>query len=258
MTDFQFHPFELSYLMGLMRADSVAGLPDEVLFPSDQGLREKVFQQGLQRLKKRNLIQPVPEEPGRAVYAEPVLRMAATLADPRVVILVERQGEAGRQAATVFLSNADVVELTQVRKDGFRLVQLADAVTALHRIRRMLSIPVFAPEGAGNIPVDRGDFERWRGGDADYAPSQFPGWPEACVRGFLDAVAAGPPHGTVTLLRRLNQRFASVRMAAVYRRGLQAWLTVPDAEFASRLNVQPVDLPGFVQAQMRLLASLAG
>jgi len=255
MESMLFHPFELSYLLGMMRVESVAGIPDAVLFPAKPELRAKVAAEGLRRLSARRMILPLPEEPGRAVYEEGLLQMAAALADPRMVIIVQRTLADGPRFASLFLTNTLALELVQVAKDSFQITPLADATAAFQRIRFSLDIPAFAPP----LPpahLERKDLASIRKPDIEKAAALLPDWPEDDILSLHRALST-PPESTVTLLRRRNMRFSDVRAIAVHRDKEAAWLTIPPIEDSAPLEIFPADTPTFIASLLRLFASLA-
>jgi len=250
-----FHPFELSYLLGMMRAESVAGIPDAVLFPAKPELRAKVAAEGLRRLSARKLILPLPDEPGRAVYEEGLLQMAAALADPRLVIIVHLNAPDGPRFASVFLTNTLALELVQVSKDSFQITRMLDATAAFQQIRCSLDIPAFAPKRAA-AKLNRPTLLALREMDPKKAAEHFPEWPEEEVQGLLRALSAGP-QSTVTLLRRRNLRFSDVRAIAVHRDNDAAWLSVPPTDDTGPLEILPADTTTFITSLLTLFASLA-
>jgi hypothetical protein len=250
-----FHPFELSYLLGMMRAESVAGIPDAVLFPAKPELRAKVAAEGLRRLSARKLILPLPDEPGRAVYEEGLLQMAAALADPRLVIIVHVDTPDGPRFASVFLTNTLALELVQVSKDSFQVTRLMDVTAAFQQIRYTLDIPAFAPKRP-SAKLDRPALLALRTMEMEQAAAHFPEWPEEELQGLLKALSAGP-QSSVTLLRRRNQRFSDVRAMAVYRDNEAAWLSIPPTNDKDPLEILPADTPTFIASLLTLFASLA-
>jgi hypothetical protein len=263
VNEFQLHVFELTYLLSLMRVESVAALPNTVLFPPDAKIRRKVMQDGEKRLIEAGHITPGAVA-GTATYNEALLSLVAAIADPQLTILTRRQGDAAERAdATIFMTNVEAVEVTQTERHAFRLRQLKDGFDAFQHVRKMVGVtpsPV-PPPGATELRIRI--FEQVRAAIADNDATQAeqlladegvePVWAHHLVL----ALAKPQRKGVVSILKHAGQKVTDVRVMGFYQAPTATWLTSVVAQSADLVRIEVVDTELFVSRLVERVASLA-
>lgn len=262
MNEFELHVFEMAYVMSLMGVESVAALPDAVLFPKDPALRKKVLADGEQRIVANGWA--VAEEGSRkAAYNADLMSMAAAMADPRFSIITRRQTSEGERAdATIFFNNVEVVEVTQRERQAFRLRRLADAPGAFQRVRKMLGV---APRpGCSNAHAELRieTFEKVRrhaaGDELSEATAELveAGLPESVASNLSAALASPQRKGVVSILKHVAQKVTDVRVLGFYLRDGRTWLTSVVSDSSRLVRVEAVDSEGFIRRLVDRVASV--
>ncbi len=245
-----------------MRVDSVAALPNTVLFPPDANVRQKVLAEGQRRLIDSGLI--VPDGRGNANYDNALLSMTAAVADPRLIILARRESlEGGRYEATLFLNNVEIVEVIRIDKHVYRLTRIRDVPTALQGVRKMLGLPARSSVEPLPIEVRVNVFEQVRqlvaaknpeGAVQTLIDAQTP--PEVAA-GFVAALAKPTGKSMVSILRTVSQKVVDVRVLGCYLNRHAAWITTVITKPQERVVIEAADGKKFLSRLTDRVASFA-
>ena len=259
--EFELHVFELAYLMGSMRVDSVAALPNAVLFPKDAALRQKVLGDGQKRLLESGLLETAAE-PSQATYNEDLLSMAAAIADPRMTILARRESRDGQRAyAALFFNDVEAVEVTQPDRQAFRLRQMKDAPDAFQRVRKMVGVPPGSDDQSlATLHIKA--FEQIRGhaaadeSDEAIALLKEAGLSPAGAKGFAAALRTPQRKGIVSVLKHAGRKVTDVRVLGFFLLDGATWLTSTVDDSAECVRIEAVDSDRFVLRLVDRVASL--
>lgn len=262
--EFELHVFELAYLLSVMGVESVATLPDSVLFPPDPKLRKKVLGHGEKRLIEAGLLVP-GQHPGEADYNDDLMSAMAAVGDPRFTILTRRETSGGQRAdATIYFNNVEVVEMTQVERQIFRLRRLADATEAFHQVRKLLGVtPRIKHSGAlAELRIEAFESARQRIKEKELqlACDGFveAGLEESAARDLVAALAAPQRKGVVSVLKHVAKKVTDVRVLGFYLLDGGTWLTSVVSESARQVRVEAVDTEGFICRLVDRVASVCG
>jgi hypothetical protein len=255
----ELHVFELAYVLSLMQVESVATLPDAVLFPKDPKLRKKVLAEGERRLIAGGRITPSATG-GRASYDDDLLSMAAAVADPRFSLLTRRQtSQGGRADATIFFNQVEVVEVTQTDRQAFRLRRLATAADAFSRVRKMLGVPPSpARHSAACAEMGIQAFDRIRrhatAGEISEAVLELveAGLTSDAATDLASSLNSPERKGIVSVLKHIAQKVTDVRVLGFYFRAGSGWLTSvvsesTDRDRTDRVRIEAIDTDGFLR-----------
>ena len=250
---FELHVFELAYVLSLMGVESVATLPDAVLFPLDPKLRQKILREGEKRLTAQDLMTP-DEQAGQANYNDALLSMAAAVADPRLTILTRRETDDGRRThATLFFNQVEVVELIQAQRDRFRLRRLRDAAEAFQQVRKMIGVApstaCVCPAAEVGITTFEGVRQHIKEKDAQAAAGDLveAGMSAEAAGHFVAALAAPQRRGVVSILKHVAQKVVDVRVLGFYLRDGGTWLTSVASDAAQQVRIESVDAEAMVR-----------
>ncbi|MGL4512183.1 MAG: hypothetical protein ACRCT8_03775 [Lacipirellulaceae bacterium] len=261
MTEFRLHAFELAYVLSLMRVDSVAALPNAVLFPKDPQVRRKALADGERRLLEAGLLTHDGHS-GASDYDDDLLGAAAAVADPRITILVRREtADGSRGDVTLYLNRVVVVEVTQVDRHTFRVRRLDDALDALHRVRKSIGVRPGPPRPSGEAELRIDCFDRVRRAardDPDAAADELEeaGMDCASAAALVEALARPRCKGTVSVLRHVARRVDDVRVVGYYAQEGATWLATTVAGSSSRVRVEAVGIDGFLRRLIERVTSL--
>ena len=261
---FELHVFELAYILSLMGVESVPTLPDSVFFPADPALRKKVLGEGEKRLIADGLIVPA-ETPGEAAYNDPLLSAVAAVADPRFTILTRRETREGKRAdATIFFNNVEIVEMTQVQKQTFRLRRLTDSATAFQQVRKLLGVApqVKHEKAVADLRIEAFESVRRcvKEKDEPQATRELveAGLAEDAAAELVSALATPDHKGVVSVLKHVAQKVTDVRVLGFYLRDGGAWITSVVSESARQVRIEAVDANGFIHRLIDRVATISG
>ena len=259
---FELHVFELAYLLSLMSVDSVPTLPDSVFFPPNPALRKKVLGEGEKRLIASGLIVPA-DAPGEATYNEELLSAVAAVADPRFTILTRRETRAGKRAdATIFFNNVEIVEMTQVQKQVFRLRRLTDSTAAFQQVRKLLGVaPQMKHEQAvADLGIEAFESVRRcvKAKDESQAQRELveAGLAEDAAAELVSALATPDRKGVVSVLKHVAQKVTDVRVLGFYLRDGGTWITSVVSESARQVRIEAVDANSFIRRLIDRVATI--
>ena len=260
--EYQLHAFELAYVLSLMEVDSVAALPNAVLFPKDSKLRKKVLLEGQKQLIAGGKMIP-DKSSGQASYDDRLLSLAAAIADPRFTILTRRETSEGeRSNAAIFFTNVEIVEVTQTDRQAFRLRGLAEVDDAFRRVRKMLGFVAREDQPEISVELPISTFERVR----EYATKDEP--EEAIVEltaaglsvdeaeNFVMALKKPKRKGVVSILKHAAQKVVDVRVLGFYRSSTAMWLSSVASEPPDRVRLEMLDADGFIRRLAERVASV--
>jgi hypothetical protein len=260
VTEFELHVFELAYVMSLMGVEAVSGLPNAVLFPKDPQLRSKMLAEGERRLIANGWLTPVNGQ--GAVYNDKLLSMAAAVADPRLSILTRRESAEGERAdATIYFNNVEVVEVTQIERQVFRLRDLKSAPEAFHRVRKILGVTPRSEYCNLAVEFRIEAFEKLRRHVAARELSEAiaeladAGFALDTAEDFATALSTPRRKGTVSVLKHISHKVTDVRVLGFYLGENGAWITSVVSESSNRVRAESVDTEGFIR---RLVDRVAG
>lgn len=258
----ELHVFELAYLMALMQVKTVAALPDAVLFPKDPKVRSKMHSEGEKLLREGGWLAPNNGAAGDACD-ETLLSMAAAIADPRFTILTRRETPGGGRAdATIYFNKVEIVEVTQIERQVFRLRRLADAPEAFQQVRKMLDVPARPLHAGGTASLRIETFQQVRRQAADGLTEEAAelmieaGLSPEAAQDLLAALAAPQRKGIVSVLKHVAQKVTDVRVLGYYFRDSAAWLTTVGDERSQQVLVEAVDIEAFVRRLIDRVANV--
>lgn len=259
---FELHVFELAYVLSLMGVESVATLPDAVLFPPDPKLRQKILREGEKRLTAQGLMTP-GEQAGQANYNDDLLSLTAAVADPRLTILTRRETDQGRRShATLFFNQVEVVELIQSERDRFSLRRIRDAAEAFQQVRKMIGVAprvgVVCPAAEVGIATFEGVRQRIKEKNPQGAAGDLveAGMPAEAAALFIAALATPEQRGVVSVLKHAAQKVVDVRVLGFYLRDGGAWLTSVASEAAQQVRIESVDADTLVRRLVDRVSNL--
>ena len=129
---------EFAYLLAVVDAESVVGVENPALFPSDQESREATYTRGLQSMKERGWIKPA-SKPSQFHFNDMLFLMAAVVANPEFVVFTVRNTENfGRQVIMHYLAGSDIIELVATADKKFHLGIVPDRAALSERITSAL------------------------------------------------------------------------------------------------------------------------
>ena len=262
VNEFELHVFELAFVLSLMRVESVAALPDAVLFPQDVKLRKKVLAEGEKRLLANGWHAP-NAQPGSAEVNEDLLSLIAALADPAFTILTRRQtAEGQRSDATIHLNNVEIVEVTQTDRQVFRLRRLKDARSAFQQVRKMLGVTPLHKHADFKTELAIEAFEQVR----QYVAAEEQhsavatlveaGVSPAAADDLIAALATPSRKGVVSVLKHEAQKVTDVRVMGFYLHDGATWITSVAGDSTRRVLLEAVDTDGFICRLVDRVASL--
>ncbi|MEN1679684.1 MAG: hypothetical protein AAGJ46_08825 [Planctomycetota bacterium] len=247
---FQLHVFELAYLLSLMRVESVAALPDAVLFPPDPDLRRKALAQGQKRLIDAGLLGE--NETGEGEYDSTLLALAAAIADPRCTVLTRLQTPDGKRVhSTTYLNRVHAVEVTQTGKQEFRVAALDGVADAVQRCRKAMGVPPLAAYEGATAEAPIHEFQAARAalaeGDTCTPVATFTqaGLPRDAAESFAAALATPETKGLVSVLKHAGGQVVGVRVLGLQRFEGASWLTMTRENGTAKVIVQAIDTDGF-------------
>ncbi|MDC0935909.1 hypothetical protein OAS39_06460 [Pirellulales bacterium] len=259
---FELHVFELAYVLSLMGVESVATLPDSVFFPADPALRKKVLGEGEKRLIADGLIVP-GDVPGEASYNDELLSTVAAVADPRFTILTRRETREGKRAdATIFFNNVEIVEMTQVQRQVFRLRRLTDSAAAFQQVRKLLGVSASLKHenAAAELRIEAFESVRRRVKEKDESQAQQElveaGLAADAADELVAALSTPDRKGVVSVLKHVAQKVADVRVMGFYLRDGSTWITSVVSESTREVRVEAVDANSFVHRLVDRVASI--
>jgi hypothetical protein len=260
VNEFELHVFELAYVMSLMNVDSVAGLPDAVVFPQDPKVRQKVLSEGEKRLIANGWLTPTGSQGN---YNDDLLSMAAAVADPRFSILTRRETSQGeRFDATIYFNNVEAVEVVQTDKQEFRLRRLSDAPSAFQQVRKMVGIMPRSRFAGVSVELDIASFDKVRRHATQ--KESFEAVSELTEAGLgLDAAedlvksfAEPRRKGIVSVLKHSAQKVSDVRVMGFYLTDGGTWISSVASESAQQVRIESVDTEGFLKRLVDRVASI--
>ncbi|MBN1807299.1 MAG: hypothetical protein JW837_18785 [Sedimentisphaerales bacterium] len=131
---------EFAYLLSVVHAESVPGIKNSALFPSDQKSPETVCTNGLRLMKEHGWIKPA-EKPSQFHFNDTLYLMAAVIANPEFVVFTVRATESSaRQVIMHYVAGPDIVELVTTAGGKFRLGIVPDKATLFQRLNNALDL----------------------------------------------------------------------------------------------------------------------
>lgn len=249
---FQLHVFELAYLMSLMRVETVAAMPDAVLFPPDPDVRRKAMAEGQKRLIEAGLL--TQNGAGGGDYDGTLLAVSAAIADPRCTVLTRLQTPNGqRRHLTTYLNRVCAVEVTQTGKQEFRVTELAGLPDAMQRCRKAMGVPPLAAHDGASAEVPVSQFQAARAalaeGDTCTPVATFTqaGLPRAAAESLTAALSTPETKGLVSVLKHGGGKVVGVRVLGLQRHDGAAWLTTTRETGAASVVAEAIDTEGFLR-----------
>lgn len=262
--ELELHVFELAYVFSLMRVESVAALPDAVLFPKDPRVRKKMLSEGEKRLIESGRL-VLSESPGGAEYDDDLLSMAAAVADPSFTILARRQSpdvDADRSDVSIFFNPVEVVEVAHTEKQAFRFRRLPSPNNAFQRVRKMLDIAPTTRFDDTVVQTRIHQFEQVRkhakAGEPVEAISLMQEWGMTveAAEDFYRSLSKPKQKGVVTVLKHSEQKVTDVRVLGFQTTDECVWLTSVADESTSQVRAEAVGSERFVTRLVERVADV--
>jgi len=150
---------EFAYLLAMVNAESIPGIHDPTLFPSDIRSRDSTFTRGFQLLKENGWIKPAGK-PSQFDFNEMLLLMAAIIADPEFVVFTIRLTKrAEKHVMMHFMEGSDIVELVATNDDKYHIGIVPDTSDLYDRIKNALGISDSEPQLQIKFFTDEMHFE---------------------------------------------------------------------------------------------------
>jgi hypothetical protein len=131
---------EFAYLLAMVNAESIPGIHDPALFPSDISSRDSTFSRGLQLLKENGWIKPA-DKPSQFDFNESLLLMAAVIADPEFIVFTIRLTEGSEKHVIMhFVEGSDIVEMLATNDGKYHMGFVPDLPVLYNRIKNALEI----------------------------------------------------------------------------------------------------------------------
>jgi hypothetical protein len=153
-----FHPSELAYVLSYLNVKALIGWGADYFTPP-RGRTDAFYADGLARLRRAKRLVP-GHQPGKERFSDEISRIAATLADPELVLVTNRKERTGVRVLTQYVSGTHVVELS-LRKDGnFHVVEYASLAGAAGAATGFVGATPEPVETPVRIEADQQEFSR--------------------------------------------------------------------------------------------------
>jgi hypothetical protein len=131
---------EFAYLLAMVNAESIPGIHDPALFPTDNESRDSTLSSGFQLLKENGWIKPA-DKPSQFDFNEILLLMAAVIADPQFIVFTVRLNNGSeKQVMMHFFEGSDIVELVATNDGKYHIGFVPDLPSLYKRIENALEI----------------------------------------------------------------------------------------------------------------------
>ena len=236
---------EFAYLLAAVQAESVVGVEDAALFPSDKESRDTTYTRGLQSMKEHGWIKPA-SKPYQFRFNDMLFLMVAVVANPDFVVRTARHtGNSERQAIMHYMAGPDIVELVATPDRKFHLGLVPDRATLFERIEGALGLNSEVQELQISFLTEESTIDKIKDlsvkGQRENASKILGslGLGGLSVDSLLDALGT-PETGELVVMKTENGQLKAGRKARLYRGKNIMWIATRMDASSTKLRVETI------------------
>jgi hypothetical protein len=256
-------PAELAYLLQTIRADSVVGVDNAELFPSDEAENEALLKLGRERLEFHGWLTPVAGS-SKMNFDPSICYLIAIMADPDTAVVTLRQERRGTyQLIAHYLAGQVIVEQRRTSDGLYQLGFVSSLATAVSRIQAAVQLSeTGANQAAPQIFLNRQAFTRVKNlandGQTETAVAELQkeGIETALAVSLVATIQLPTYQGMIIVMQRENGQIVAKRNMAVMQSRQASWLIRMDDPNDPKIALESIwpqlfihYLTGFLQNQ---------
>lgn len=251
---------ELLALLYAVNADNLVGVDADALLPDRPEEHQALVDEGIERLKKRGLIEVVDDV--NAINPE-LLAIAQVFAHPELAILIRKEDpDLGVQRIMYYQRDMLIVEHTMPATGEFRFAIPPNTLAMFNRIELFVPVEEGAPASAYQEVLEpkayigvRWLVEQGRTDDAETLLNEQ-GWPEGASHLFAQALATHTYAAAVAFTRIEGDQLARVREIEVVRTDQLTWLALTSANDADQTIIKTTHREDYLVEMFNAFQSL--